>query len=135
MQRTFHASQFEKEFILTTSRSSGPGGQNVNKVNTKVTLRFEIGRSEILTPEEKETLLIKLSTVLTKDGALILSSQDKRSQLQNKESVFLKFERLVNKALAKKKLRKASKPSKAYHDKRIQNKKRHAEKKKWRQRF
>lgn len=135
MQRTLHASQFEKEIQLATSRSSGPGGQNVNKVNTKVTLRFEIKSSQILTSAEKEILTTKLAPYLTKGEVLILSAQEKRSQLQNKELVLQKFEQLINKALVRKKIRKASKPTKGAIEKRIVQKKRHSEKKQWRMKF
>ena len=76
---------FSSEFIFTSSKSSGPGGQNVNKVNTKVELRLDIGNSTLLTDEEKEIILDKLSNRINKDGVLIITSQDQRSQLKNKE--------------------------------------------------
>ena len=128
---TLQLLQSEIDFI--TSRSSGPGGQNVNKVNTKVTLRFPVTASGILTPEEKDTIVKKLASQITKEGVLILSSQDKRSQLQNKESVIERFEKLLEKAFKKKKLRKATKPSKQSVRERIKKKKALSEKKKWRQ--
>jgi ribosome-associated protein len=123
------------ELVLTTSRSSGPGGQNVNKVNSKVTLKFDIGQSNLLTEEEKELLLTKLATHLTKDGVLMLSAQEKRSQLENKEAVFIKLEKLLAKAFEKKKLRKPTKPSKNAVQKRIKGKKVQSEKKKLRQKL
>lgn len=135
MQNFINVSQLESEIQFTTSRSSGPGGQNVNKVNSKVTARFDIRQSRVLSPQQKETLLAKLASSLTGEGVLILSSQDKRSQLQNKEAVLAKLERALNKALEKKKKRKASKPTKAAKEKRIMQKKRHGEKKQWRQKF
>src|SRR6185369_13704637 len=98
------------ELEFSTSRSSGPGGQNVNKVNTKVTLRWNVKDSILLTPEEKELLLQKLSTRLTTEGVLLLSAQDKRSQLQNKEEAVRKFDQLLKQAFTKKKKRKATKP-------------------------
>ena len=122
------------EFEFLTSRSSGPGGQNVNKVNTKVTLRFDVTNSQILTIEEKEIIKQKLITRLTTENVLILTSQEKRSQLQNKESVLAKFDKLLIKAFEKKKTRKPTRPSKGAIQNRIQKKKQNSEKKKWRAR-
>jgi len=134
MQRTLTSSIFGKELLFSTSRSDGPGGQNVNKVNSKVTLKFDVPSSQVLTPAEKDIILAKLATRLTREGTLVLTAQESRSQLQNKETVVLKFEKLLAKAFEKKKVRKATKPSKfSVHD-RIQKKKQNAEKKKWRQR-
>lgn len=121
------------ELEFSTSRSSGPGGQNVNKVNTKVTLRWNVTGSLLLTPEEKELLLQKLSSRLTNEGVLLLASQDKRSQLQNKEEVVRKFDHLLKQAFTKKKKRKASKPSKSSVQSRLDKKKKHSDKKKMRQ--
>jgi ribosome-associated protein len=121
----------EAEFL--TSRSSGPGGQNVNKVNTKVTIKFNVLTSAFLTPEEKETIVRKLSSHLSKEGAIIVMSQDKRSQLDNKAAAIAKFESLINKAFVKKKTRKATKPSKSSVQARIKTKKQTSDKKKWRQ--
>lgn len=121
------------EIIFTTSRSSGPGGQNVNKVNSKVTLQFDVTGSDILTQEEKDIVSGKLSSRMTREGILMLTAQDKRSQLQNKESVILKLEKLLVKAFEKKKIRRITKPSKGSIQVRIKKKKQLSEKKKWRQ--
>lgn len=134
-QRKVTASMLAREFEFTTSRSSGPGGQNVNKVNTKVTLKFDIKQSQALTEEEKTLLIHKLSSRLTNEGALILSSQDKRSQLDNKQAVIAKFEKLLAKAFEPKKKRKPTRPSKESVRKRIEGKKLLAEKKKWRKKL
>ena len=99
------------ELVFTTSRSSGPGGQNVNKVNSKVTLKFDVINSSKLSEEEKELIMKKLATKITKDGILVLTSQDKRSQLQNKEEVLLRLDQLLVKAFTPKKSRKATKPT------------------------
>lgn len=121
------------ELEFATSRSSGPGGQNVNKVNTKVTLRWNVKNSDLLSQEEKELLLQKFSTRLTNDGTLLLTAQDKRSQIQNKEETLLKLELLLKLAFTKKKKRKATKPSKSSIKNRLDKKKKHSDKKKWRQ--
>jgi ribosome-associated protein len=131
-QRNFAATDFGSELQFSTSRSSGPGGQNVNKVNSKVTLKFNIPASAILSLDEKEILLRKLTTKLTTEGTLILHAQDKRSQLDNKESVLQKFEQLLKKAFEKRKARKATKPSKQAIKKRLTEKKQRGEKKQWR---
>lgn len=123
---------FTKELDLSASRSSGPGGQNVNKVSTKMTLRFDVPQSELLPEEAKEILLNKWANKLTTEGVLILQSQVKRTQLQNKTVVIDKFYNLLEKAFQEKKPRKVSKPSKAAIEKRLEEKKRISEKKKWR---
>jgi len=124
--------EFTNELVFTTSRSSGPGGQNVNKVNTKVTLKWDVLQSAI-TEEQKGVILQKLRTRLTKENILVLASQDERSQLGNKEAVLLKLEQLLVKAFTVKKARKPTKPGKAAKQTRLKNKKQHGEKKKWRQ--
>jgi ribosome-associated protein len=121
------------ELEFATSRSSGPGGQNVNKVNTKVTLRWNIRDSTLLMLEEKELLLHKLASRLTVGGTLLITSQDKRSQLQNKEETIVKLEHLIKQAFAKKKKRRPTKPSKSSVQNRLEKKKKHSDKKKWRQ--
>jgi ribosome-associated protein len=131
--RKISADLLAGELVFTMSRSSGPGGQNVNKVNSKVTLQLDVGNSQVLTTEEKQTISEKLSSRMTGQGFLVLSAQDKRSQLQNKEEVISKFEKLMVKAFEKRKARKATKPSKSAVQKRIKKKKVQSEKKRWRQ--
>ncbi len=126
---------FLPELSFQTSRSSGPGGQNVNKVETKVQLRFDVNNSLVLIVEEKLTLLQKAANKIDQEGFLFLSSQEKRSQIQNKELVVRKFYDLLRTAFHKRKIRKATKPSKGAVEKRLQSKKAQAEKKsnrKWR---
>lgn len=127
-----NASVLNHELDFTASRSEGPGGQNVNKVNSKITLRWDIANSSMVTDEEKKQIIEKLSSFITKDGVLILSAQDKRSQLQNKEAVIQKLDWLLIKAFEVKKQRKPTKPTKAAKDERIRKKKLRGEKKQWR---
>lgn len=131
-QRKITAELLQNELVFTTSRSSGPGGQNVNKVNSKVTLQFDVTKSAALTDEEKQIIIAKLRSRITGEGVLTLSAQDKRSQLQNKEEVLLKFDRLLAKAFEKRKKRKPTRPSKSAVQNRLKRKKAHSEKKKFR---
>jgi ribosome-associated protein len=120
---------FDKEFKITFSRSSGPGGQNVNKVNTRVELRFNVLTSECLTYKEKEIVLKKNINKINSDGELILSSQLERSQLRNKEHVIEKFYILLAKSLTPRKKRKLTSPTRASREKRLENKRLKSEKK------
>ena len=124
-----HIPDLSSEFVFQASRSSGPGGQNVNKVNSRVELRFDIPNSVLLSEEQKQVLLNKLASKLTTDGILQLVSQAERSQLMNKEKCVEKFYILIKKALTPQKKRKATRPTKASVEKRIQEKKQTGEKK------
>ncbi len=120
---------FDKEFVLSYSRSSGPGGQNVNKVNTRVELRFNILTSESLSHSEKEILLKKLINKINKEGELILVSQSERSQIRNREKVNEKFYFILAKALTPPKKRKPTSPTRASREKRLDSKRITSEKK------
>lgn len=133
MNRKIDLSLIGPEVLFTTSRSSGPGGQNVNKVNSKVTLKWNIADSSAITQDEKNILLNKLGGKLTSDHVLIVTSQDRRSQLENKEAAIAKLGRLIAGAFVVKKKRKATKPTKASVTKRMESKKQRSEKKEWRQ--
>jgi ribosome-associated protein len=112
----------ETEFVFSTSRSGGPGGQNVNKVSTKVELRFNLRLTTLISDIEKELVFIKLKNRINNEGELILVSQSERSQLLNKEVVIEKFYNLVSKALTIQKKRKLTKPSLASKINRIERK-------------
>lgn len=114
---------FEPELLFSTSRSGGPGGQNVNKVNTKVELRFNIPNSNLLTEKEKSILLQKLKNKINKDGELIIVSQEDRSQYKNRKAAIEKFLDLLKKALTPVKKRRPSKPTRASKKKRLEGKK------------
>ena len=113
---------FEKEFTFSTSRSSGPGGQNVNKVSTKVELRFSLTSSSIFSAEEKQMIFTKLKNKITKDGELVLVSQSERTQLMNKIVVTEKFYDLISKALTVQKKRRSTKPTLSSKIKRLEGK-------------
>jgi len=123
---------FNPEFQFQASRSSGPGGQNVNKVNSKIILTFNVPNSIILDEFEKGILMEKISNKLDSEGNLQIQSQEKRSQIQNKEIAIRKFYDILSKAFHKKKIRKATKPSKGAIEQRLKSKKALSEKKKGR---
>ena len=118
-----------KELSFKAIRSSGAGGQHVNKVSSKVELTFELNISNELSEEEKELLLKNLSTKLTKKNVLILQCDESRSQHKNKELVIDRFIKLIVAGLTRPKKRKATKPSKSSIQKRLKSKKKHSEKK------
>lgn len=120
---------FEKEFEFITSRSSGKGGQHVNKTNTKVELRFNISKSELLNDEEKKLIQKNLSSRISNDGILQIVSQKTRSQLKNKKDCIDKFYELLEKALTIQKKRKKTKRSLKSILKRLENKKKQSDKK------
>lgn len=103
-------------------RSSGAGGQNVNKVSSKVVLTFDLENSLAFAEEEKERALTKLKSKLSQDGILILNCDEDRSQLKNKEIVTKRFLDLIKKALVVPKERKATKIPRSVVEKRLKDK-------------
>lgn len=121
--------QLETEVVFSATRSSGPGGQNVNKVNTQVELRFTVKNSELFSDEEKEQILLKLKNRINSEGELIVTSQTSRSQIENKEKALEKFFELIEKALTVRKKRLKTAPTLASRIKRLESKKNLAMKK------
>lgn len=103
-------------------RSSGAGGQNVNKVSSKVVLTFDLNASQALTEEEKERLTAKLATKLTSENLLILNCDEDRSQLKNKAIVTKRFLEMIEKGLKVPKKRKATSVPKSVIEKRLKDK-------------
>ena len=111
-----------KELRFKTSRSGGKGGQNVNKVSSKVELNFEIAKSALFSDEQKVLLTEKLSKRINSAGILQVITEEERSQYLNKERSVDKLIKLILKALQQPQLRKITKPGKAAQEKRLKNK-------------
>ncbi len=123
----------QQEINFKAVKSSGPGGQHVNKTASKVVASFDIPNSRAINEEEKTLLLNKLSSRLSKEGVLNLESSSSRSQHKNKDVVIDRMMEVILGALKKSKPRKKTKPSKASKLKRLREKKMRSEKKDQRQ--
>ncbi|MGH2568902.1 MAG: alternative ribosome rescue aminoacyl-tRNA hydrolase ArfB [Bacteroidota bacterium] len=120
------------ELTFRSSRSGGPGGQNVNKLETRVELLFDVLHSPSLTDQQRELVMAALQSRIDDNGILRIVSQESRSQWQNKQLAIEKFTRLLQKALKPRKKRIATKPSRKAREKRLRSKRVHGEKKKLR---
>lgn len=119
----------QQELVFSAAKSSGPGGQHVNKTNTKVILRWNLQKSEALSDEERQVILEKLSSLINKDKILIISDQSSRSQAQNKANTLEKLEKALKIGFYKPKSRRPTKPTRASVRKRLEAKKRLSDKK------
>lgn len=118
-----------KELNFKAIRSSGAGGQHVNKVSSKIELSFNVLNSKELTEEQKALLYKNFSTRLSKEKTLIIFVDESRSQHRNKEIAIKRFLEILHKGLTKPKIRKATKPSKASIKRKAENKRKQALKK------
>lgn len=126
--------QLLNELKFTASKSSGPGGQNVNKVNTRVELHFNLEDSEVFSPAEKRKIAFKLANRINAVGEIFMASGVERSQWRNKERVIERFFELLEKALTPQKKRVKTKPTQASRIKRLEGKKQLSQKKQMRKR-
>lgn len=119
----------DEEVTFATSRSGGPGGQNVNKLETRVTVRFDVAGSPSLTDEQRRRLLERLATRITRSGVLHVTSQKHRTQAENREAAVARLAELMAEALREETPRKATRVPRAAKRRRVENKKRHGQRK------
>lgn len=113
----------DDEFTFEFSRSSGPGGQNVNKVSTRATLLFDVAGSPSLTEEQRSRIMDRLQTRITKAGLLRVTSQKHRSQSANRETAMERFAEMIRTALQRPRPRRKTKIPRAVHKRRLEEKK------------
>ena len=118
------------ELVFEASRSGGPGGQNVNKVNTRIMLRFDVVNSPSLSDWQRGRIRSRLATRITKDGVLVIVSQRHRTQRANRQATVERFGELLREALKRRRVRKKTKPSRGSIERRLESKKRHSRQKK-----
>jgi ribosome-associated protein len=119
----------DEEVTFATSRSGGPGGQNVNKLETRVTLRFDLAGSAALSEPQKVRLRERLATRITRDGVLQVSSQRHRTQGANREAAAERFAELLRENLREETPRRKTRPSRAAKARRLDSKRRQSQRK------
>lgn len=119
----------EKEMEITFARSSGPGGQNVNKTSTKAVVRWNVNGSAAFPDEDRARIIERLGHRLTKEDDLIVTCMKTRSQLQNRDLAIQILRDMVARALEPEKERKPTKPTRASKERRLEDKKRRARQK------
>ena len=130
----YSISDLINELSFKATKSSGKGGQHVNKVASKIELSFNVNTSKVLNDVQKQRLLIALKPRLTNDGLLILQCSTSRSQHQNKTLAIQRFLKLIEEGLIVRKVRKKKSIPKSVIEKRLKNKKLNSQKKAYRQR-
>ena len=119
----------EREFSFSASRSSGPGGQNVNKVNTRIEIRFNIMQSSVLAECEKKMILENIKRKINTAGELIVTSQSERTQMKNRERAIKKLLAIISESLTEKSERKPTRPTGRSKAERLEEKRRRGMKK------
>jgi ribosome-associated protein len=123
----------EHEIEVSFARSGGPGGQHANTSSTKVELRFDVAGSPSLSDAQKARITEELGSRLTKDGVLVLHASEHKSQTRNREAVEGRLANLLGEALRPRRQRRKTRPSRAAKRRRLENKRKQAQKKALRQ--